>query len=69
MAYQIKFRRCCKEWHPQSSPYIVDDNDLTVVQFHQFVDHPGEYDAEALRLAQITVKALNGIGSVNTEPV
>lgn len=57
-SYELKHNRLCEEWHEEALPYIAKDGD-TVVIFKQFVDHPGEQDSEANRLANICLAALN----------
>lgn len=49
----------CPEWHPQSSPYIVDANGDLVVRMPQNVGHPGMYDELACNTAREIVNAVN----------
>ena len=55
VAYDQRF----PEWDAKASPRVVDANGGLVAEIPQHVDHPGEYDIEADRLAQRIVAAVN----------
>jgi hypothetical protein len=57
--WSVKYWRRCTEWHPQCSPRIVDADGDQVVEMPQFVDHPGDYDERADKMAQEIVQAVN----------
>lgn len=58
--WAVKYYRRCEEWHPKSSPYIVDANGKTVIDMPQHVGHPGQYDELADGTAIRIVTAING---------
>jgi hypothetical protein len=59
--WKIKYYRRCPEWHEQCSPYIVNEKDEKIVEIPCFVNHPGEFDAKALEIAETIVRAVNSI--------
>jgi hypothetical protein len=57
--WRVHYRQVCDEWHPQSSPCIVDQQGRLVVNMPQTVDHPGLYDELADNTAKEIVAAVN----------
>lgn len=58
--WKLMYDQLCEEWHPNSCPRVIDANGSTVIQPHQRVDHPGEYDPVADSLCMFIVEAVNG---------
>jgi hypothetical protein len=62
--WKVKYRPRCEEWHPKSSPCIVDALGRVVVTLPQTVDHPGLYDELAVNTANEIVRAVNAMREV-----
>ncbi len=58
MVWTVRYWKRCEEWEEKVNPSVVTDEGIEI-RMPMFVDHPGRYDEEADKLAQLICDAVN----------
>lgn len=59
LPFRVVYDKRFDHWHEKSQPSIVDANGCVVCHMQQNVNHPGKYDEQADKFAELFVESAN----------